>query len=204
MTHMGKKEKGKILDEFCRNAGYDKKYAIRIFGAGYDCARVAREGRKQRKKKYTSEVSVAAIKIWELPDYPCGARLQPFLIPTLESMERYKEMFVPEKIKFLLGEMSVKTLDRRLKKERHLRRLDRNRGTTRHGSLLKSSIPVRITNRDAKEVGFMEMDTVAYDGGGPSVEFIYSLDMVEIYSGWSEQYAVLGKERRGRRGSNGT
>jgi len=41
--------------------------------------------------------------------------------------------------------------------------------------------------------GFAEMDTVAHNGGDPSGEFIYSLDLVEIYSGWSEQYAVMGK-----------
>lgn len=192
-----KKEKNKILDEFCQNAGYDRKYAIRIFQAGYDYRRVAREGRKSRKKKYPSEVITAAIKIWELLDFPCGARLQPLLISTLESMERCGEIFVSEKTKSLLGKISAKTLDRRLKKERQIRRLNRNRGTTRHGSLLKSSIPVRITNWDVKEVGFMEMDTVAHNGGNPSGQFIYSLDMVEIYSGWSEQYAVLGKGEAG-------
>jgi len=41
------------------------------------------------------------------------------------------------------------------------------------------------------------MDTVAHNGGDPSGEFIYSLDMVEIYSGWSEQIAVMGKGRIG-------
>lgn len=193
----GKKEKGKILDEFCKNAGYGRKYAIQIFRAGYDYRRTAWEGRKPRKKKYSSEVIVVAIKIWELLDYPCGARLQPLMVSTLESMMRHKEISVSEKTKFLLSKISAKTLDRRLKKERRIRRLDRSRGTTRHGSLLKSSIPMRITNWNTEKVGFMEMDTVAHNGGDPSGEFIYSLDMVEIYSGWSEQYAVLGKGETG-------
>ena len=64
---------------------------------------------------------------------------------------------------------------------------------TRHGSLVKSAIPIRITDWDAKEIGFMEMDTVAHNGGDPSGTFVYSLDMVEIATGWSEQAAVLGK-----------
>lgn len=193
----GRKEKIKILDEFCRNAGYVRKYAIRIFKASYDYRRVAREGRKPRKKKYSSEAIAAVIKIWELLDFPCGARLKPMLISTLESMARHKEIFVSEKNKLLLGKISAKTLDRRLKKERQIRRLDRNRGTTRHGSLLKSSIPIRITNWDTTKVGFMEMDTVAHNGGDPSGSFIYSLDMVEIYSSWSEQVAIMGKGEAG-------
>lgn len=192
-----KKDKGKILDEFCSNTGYNRKYAIRIFKAGYDYRRVVREGRKPRKKKYSSEVMAVTIKIWELLEFPCGTRLQPLLIPTLESMMRFKEIFVSKETKFLLEKISAKTLDRRLKKERQIRRLGRNRGTTRHGSLLKSSIPIRITNWDTKKVGFMEMDTVAHNGGDPSGQFIYSLDMVEIYSGWSEQYAVMGKGEAG-------
>ncbi len=192
-----KKEKSGILDEFCRNAGYDRKYAIQIFRADNDYRRVAREGRKPRKKKYSSEVLSAAIKIWELLDYPCGARLKPMLAPTLESMLRHKEIYVSKDTKYLLKKISAKTLDRRLKKERQIRRLDRNRGTTRHGSLLKSSIPIRITDWNTEKAGFMEMDTVAHNGGDPSGEFIYSLDMVEIYSGWSEQYAVLGRGERG-------
>ena len=43
----------------------------------------------------------------------------------------------------------------------------------------------------------MEMDTVAHNGGDPSGDFIYSLDMTEIYSGWSEQIAVMGKGETG-------
>jgi hypothetical protein len=39
----------------------------------------------------------------------------------------------------------------------------------------------------------MELDTVAHNGGDPSGEHIWSLDAVEIYSGWSELRAVMGK-----------
>jgi len=43
----------------------------------------------------------------------------------------------------------------------------------------------------------MEMDTVAHCGDRLSGEFIYSLDLVEIATGWSEQTAVLGKGETG-------
>jgi hypothetical protein len=104
---------------------------------------------------------------------------------------------VSDLIRKKLEMIKPKTLDRRLKRERIIRKINRSRGTTRHGSLLKSSIPIRITNWDTNEVGFMEMDTVASNGGDPSGECVYSLDMVEIYSGWSEQIAVAGKGENG-------
>lgn len=188
-----KEGKGKILDEFCQNTGYNRKYATRILQAGYDNNRVKSRGRKPRKRVYDSEVIWPVIKIWELLEYPCGQRLKPALVPLADSLIRCNELKISDDIKCRMKTISAKTLDRRLKKERTIRRLNRNRGTTRHGSLLKSSIPIRITNWDTSQVGFMEMDTVAHNGGDPSGEFIYSLDMTEIYSGWSEQCAVLGK-----------
>lgn len=192
-----KKDKSKILDEFCDNTGYSRKYAIQIFSSKCDYGKIERIGRKKRKKIYSSNVISTAIKIWELLDYPCGVRLKPQLIPMTEALIRANEITVSDDIIIYLEKISSKTLDRRLKKEREIRKINKNRGTTRHGNLVKSSIPIRITDWDTSKIGFMEMDTVAHNGGEPSGEFIYSLDMVEIYSGWAEQYAVMGKGEQG-------
>lgn len=194
---VGKKEKTKILDEFCQNSGLNRKYAIHIFQAGYETNRVAKYGRKKRTLTYGPDVMAVIVRIWELLEFPCGARLASVLLSTAEQMERCKELTLTDELREKLASIKPKTLDRRLKRERELRRLKRNRGTTRHGSLLKSSIPIRITNWDTNELGFMEMDTVAHNGGDPSGEFIFSLDMVEICTGWSEQWAVMGKGERG-------
>jgi len=192
-----KKEKGKILDEFCKNTGYNRNYASIIFQAKYDNNRVGHEGRKPRARIYDSDVLSAVIKIWEILEYPCGVRLKPQLLPMAKVLIRCKEKQINDEIMGKLKTISPKTLDRRLKKEREIRKIKRNRGTTRHGSLIKSFIPIRIANWDTNELGFMEMDTVAHNGGDPSGEFIYSLDMVEISTGWSEQRAVLGKGEKG-------
>lgn len=192
-----KEQKTKILDEFCQNTGYHRKYATTILQAGYDYGRAKREGRKPRKKVYSSKVISKIIEIWELLDYPCGARLQPVLVSTAEAMMRNKEIDIDDEILNKMNQISISTVDRRLNKERNIRKLSRNRGTTRHGSLLKSSVPIKITDWDTDEVGFMEMDTVAHNGGDPSGEFIYSLDLVEIFSGWTEQRAVMGKGKIG-------
>ena len=188
-----KRGKGKILDEFCVNTGYNRNYATQIFGAKYDYGRVVREGRKARKKIYGADVMTVIVKVWETLNYPCGVRLQPNLLTTLEPMLRFKEIDVSEKVRRQLGKISARTIDRRLGKEREIRKLDRHRGTTKRGAMLKSSIPIRLTNWDTSKVGFMEMDTVAHNGGNPAGVFIYTLDMVDICFGWSEQYAIMGK-----------
>lgn len=210
MTNMTKKELAKVtraryklaaksvktfmLNEFCGNTDYHRKYAIQLFN------HPPREikDRVGRCKKYSAELFVKVIiPIWELLDYPCGSRLQPELINMASAMERANEIKINDEIRNQLKLISGKTLDRRLKKEIEIRRLNRSRGMTRHGTLLKSAIPIRLTEWNRQELGFAETDTVAHNGGDPSGEFIYSLDLVEIYSGWSEQYAVLGKGERG-------
>ncbi len=192
-----KKEKGDILDEFCHNTGYNRKYAVRILQAGYDNNKVKRQGRKHRARKYGHEIMAVIVKIWELLEFPCGTRLKPNLVSTAEAMARFGELQINEQIILQLGSIGSRTLDRRLNRERQQRNLTRHRGTTRHGSLLKSSIPIRITNWNTNELGNLETDTVAHNGGDPSGEFIYSLDLVEISSGWSEQLAVMGKGETG-------
>jgi len=188
-----KKGKGRILDEFCSNSGLARKYAIRIMSAKCDCNRIARMGRKGRKRKYSHDFMLVAVKIWELLDYPCGQRLKPALPEMYATLVRFKEINFDEKINGQLKTVSGKTLDRRLEKERQERCLKRNRGMTCRGSLLKSAIPVRLTNWDTAKLGFTEIDTVAHNGGDPAGTFVYTLDQVEIHSGWSEQEAVMGK-----------
>src|SRR3989339_723042 len=109
-----KKEKTKILDEFCENTGYDRKYAITIFQAKCDYRRVSRDGRKPRAKKYGHDVMAVIVKIWELLDYPCGTRLKPSLMPILESMLSFGEITITDEIKEKMKTISARTLDRRL------------------------------------------------------------------------------------------
>lgn len=190
----GLEGKIKILDEFCRNTGYNRKYAVRILQTGHRY----KARKKTGVKKYLGQTFQLILKIWELLNYPCGVRLKAQLLPMAENLSSHKEIpELNEVVKGRLSEIGSATLDRYLIRERKIRKLHRGRSTTRHGSLLKSSIPIRITNWDTRRIGFMEMDTVAHCGDILSGEFVYSLDMVEIASGWSEQVAVLGKGETG-------
>ena len=192
-----KQDKGKILDELCANSGLARKYAIKIMSAKYECNKVERVGRKGRKKKYNHGFMAVVIKIWEVLGYPCGQRLKPALPELYAVLVRCNEIDSNEAINEQLKAVSGKTLDRRLGKERKERCLQRNRGMTCRGTLLKSSIPIRITNWDTAKIGFTEIDTVAHNGGDPSGTFAYTLDSTEIYSGWTEQWAVMGKGETG-------
>jgi hypothetical protein len=188
-------EKQKILDEFCATTRYHRKHAIRILRAGYERATAPQ---RHRPIRYPADIMALIVRVWELLSYPCGVRLQPVLRSTVEAMVRAGAIRTVSEFDLgALTTISARTLDRRLRRERQMLRLGRGRSTTRHGSLLKSSVPIRLTNWNTREIGFMEMDTVAHCGEVLAGEFIYSLDMVEIASGWSEQAAVMGKGERG-------
>lgn len=99
-----KKGRSRILDEFCSNTDLNRKYAITIFSAGYEYDKVTRYSRKKRKVVYGSDVTLPVIKIWELLEHPCGARLQPALLPTARAMIRHSELTIGSKVKQQLGE----------------------------------------------------------------------------------------------------
>lgn len=178
-----KKTKGLILDEFCANTGYDRKYAITILAAGYDNNRVADSGRKNRQNKYHNDVLAVIEKIWELLDYPCGVRLAPVLKENYQALVRFNELRFNQKIEDRLSIISPSTIDRRLKRQREEKHLKRYRGTTRPGSLLKNQIPIRLTDWSEAQVGELEVDTVAHNGEDPSGEFAFTVDTVDIASG---------------------
>ncbi len=188
------REKTKILDEYCATTGYHRKYATRILQARHQY----RERRAELPKKYTMTIRTLIVRLWALLDYPCGQRLKPMLPILAEQLVRCGELPEPNAmVQDQLRTVSKNTLDRYLRRERQIRRLGRGRSATHHGSLLKKAVPIRITNWDTMDIGFMEMDTVAHCGDQLSGEFIYSLDMVEIATGWSEQVAVMGKGEAG-------
>ena len=71
-----KKEKSRILDEYCVNTGHARKYAIRKLRAREN---PDKKPKKRRKPVYDGEVTAALARIWEAFDYPCGQRLKPLI-----------------------------------------------------------------------------------------------------------------------------
>src|SRR5262245_14776120 len=81
--------------------------------------------------------------------------------------------------------MSAATVDRALKPVREQTRAWRGIGTTRAGTLLKRQIAIR-TFADWTDAapGFLEMDLVAHCGRSGAGQFLYTLSMVDVATGW--------------------
>ncbi len=134
-----KKEKGEILDEFTKVVGYHRKAAIRLLRRGNQPRAHKRRG---RPRQYGAAVAEALRVAWEATDRLCSRRLRPFLPELVKILRRHGDRTMTAEIGAELCGMSPSTIDRLL---RLWRRLGGRRTftTTKPGSLLKSSIPIR-------------------------------------------------------------
>jgi hypothetical protein len=90
-----------------------------------------------------------------------------------------------------LIEISTATIDRILA---HLRRPStRGFSLTRAGHLLKNRIPLKLLGEIVDRAGFVEADTVAHCGDVIGGDYIHSLTLTDLCSGWTENRAIWNK-----------
>lgn len=183
-------EKRRILDELCANCQYHRKHAIRVLNGPPPGER--RRKPRSRKLTYGSELVAILQAVWEAADYPWSVRLKALLPEWMPWIVR-RFRLTPEMERQLLA-ISARTLDDRLRpyKTRLRRRLY---GRTKPGTLLKHHIPLKTDHWDVEVPGFTEIDLVAHSGNCATGEFCYSLNLTDIYTGWTEARAVLGRSQ---------
>jgi len=186
-----RKEKTELLDEYCRNTGQSRKYVIwKIHQVA-----IKTKQRKKRKETYDGQVGAVLARVWEIFDYPCGQRFKPLLEAEIVRLRELGEIEAPEEVMLKLKMMSPATIDRKLKHQREYLHLLRSKRGPRPGYLLKQKIPIRLTQWDTSVVGYLETDLVCHCGSSTSGEYINTVSTTEIYSGWWEGEAIMGKSQ---------
>ncbi len=187
--------KRRLLDEFCRLCHYHRKYAIRLLnGTRPAVHRPVKTRRRTRSVTYSAHVVAILRQVWEAAGYPWSVRLKA-LLPLWLPWIRQRFQLTPDQEQQLLA-ISARQIDRRLQPFR-TRLRQRLYGRTKPGTLLKHQIPIRTQHWDVHEPGWVEIDLVSHSGNSGDGQFIYSLNLTDIYSGWVETAAVLGKGQRG-------
>jgi len=187
-----KADKRRILGEFVAATGYHRKYAIRLLKNGPGPKARKKKG---RRKEYQGEVVQALTQIWEICGRICSKRLHPFLPEMTAALERHNEIRLSPETKALLLRMSRSTIDRCLQPARFEHR--RGLSTTKPGALLKKAIPVRTyAEWDDARPGFVEMDLVAHCGETTAGQYLNTLTVVDISTGWTECLAVYQKTQQ--------
>jgi len=189
----GKKGKGRILDELCKVCGYSRKYAIWKLHEG-NFQRKPRKVVRRRDRIYSLRVLSIMGKVWEVAGYPWSVRLREILRLWLPWIKRHYRLTGEEEGRLLA--ISPSTIDRHLR-EQKVRIKRRLYGRTKPGTLLRRQIPVRTDFWDVQEAGYAECDLVSHSGQCSSGEFLYSLNLTDIASTWTETRAVMGKGEPG-------
>lgn len=183
-----RRQKGQILDEFCRVTGYHRKYALRCLNAA---PRGAAPRRRRRGKSTYGPATVQALRaIWEAAGYPWSRRLTALLPRWVPWARRRWDLSATVCAQLL--RISARQVDRLLAAHKH--RLKRHRyGGTKPGTLLKHHIAIKTTQWDVRVPGFTELDLVAHCGARGEGEFAHSLNVTDIHTTWVETRAVLGR-----------
>jgi hypothetical protein len=170
-----------ILDEFCANTGFNRKYAIRLIGSG-----LKEKKNSGRKPVYSKSAFFHLKRMWLLSHQPCSKRM-------VGLMRNWLPFYLaPAEVKTELFLMSAATIDRLLRPHRALE-LRKKRTGTKPGRLLKTVIPIKPFNYNITRPGFVEADTVAHCGGSLLGDFIWSLTFTDTLTGWTENRGVWGK-----------
>lgn len=190
----GKKEKGRILDEYCRNTGQDRKYVIKKlrYKAG-----LKPEGsqRKRRKEYYNGEVKAALAKLWAIFDYPCGQRLEPILKDEAVKLRALGEIKCSDETLFKLQKITPSTIDKKLAHEKEVL-MNKRKYASKKNSLIASKVPTKTgAEQDRLAPGQEQIDCVEHCGTSVAGDYVNTLSIVDICSGWWEGEAVMGKSQ---------
>lgn len=177
------KEKTLILNEFCLNCSYHRKHAIRLLN---NFKRFTKPKPKKRGKPsvYNKSSIIEPLKrIWLTANLPCSKRLK-VIIPLW--LPAYTGEFggLPLDVVKALLRISPATIDRLLEPAR-VRYRGHRRTTTKPGTLLRKQIPIKTNQWDESRPGFLEADTIAHCGESLCGDFVYTVNFVDIATGWS-------------------
>lgn len=176
-----RRQKTLILDEFCATTELSRKHAIRLLNGEIKSHRE----HPGPKYKYPSDVRRHVIALWEACGRLCSAKMPSAIKEWLPYYEG-----ASDEARFLLTQISSSTIERIIQGHRAL--VAKGRSLTRQ-SMLKNKIPIKLLDASVTEPGFTEADTVAHCGTSMAGEFVNTLKMTDIFSGWTEVRAVWGK-----------
>jgi len=183
-------EKARILQEFVAITGYHRKYALALLN--HPPLPRCRPITRSRAKTYTPAVGRALVSLWQVAGCICAKRLVPFLPDLVAAMECHNELVLESETRHLLLTLSIATADRLLAEVRRVH--PPARSLTKGGTVLRQHIPIR-TFADWEHVrpGFCEVDLVAHSGESGAGEFVHTLTLTDVVTGWTECVAVTNK-----------
>jgi hypothetical protein len=184
----GRKEKGQLLEEMEAITGLNRKTLTRLMNRS-----LARKPRsREREKTYGPAVDDALRVIYESLDGICASRLTPNLVWMARHLDTHGELEATPDLLEQLAQVSISTVERRLARIRQDQpRLPRKKPRPRNKLL--QDIPMLRLPWSIQDPGHFETDLVHHCGPTASGEYVCTLQMIDVATGWSERRTVLGR-----------
>jgi len=182
--------RGHLLDEAERVTHRHRKTLIRRLNG--DLTRKLRS--RQRGRAYGPQVEYAVRLVARTLDFPCAERLQPALVSTASSLAQHGELQVSPELLNSLERISISTVGRmvqRMRRDGHQPRLARTRPSPPNP--LTRQIPAGRLPHPLPEPGHFEVDLVHHAGQSAHGQYVHTLQLIDVATGWSERVAILGR-----------
>lgn len=185
-----KKTKAHLLDEMEAVTSMHRKSLTRLMNGSLE----RKQRRRQRERAYGADVDYALKRVYESLDYVCAERLTPYLVRMAKHLDAHRELRASPELLEQLARISISSVGRRLKHiERDRPRLPRPRP---RGNKLTRDIPMGRLPWNIRQPGHFEADLVHHCGESTSGEYVCTLQLIDVATGWSERRAVLGRSQR--------
>ena len=185
-----RKEKSRILDEFCRTYDCHRKHALRLLNGPPPGE--TKPAKKKRKPFYTDRIISIVEAVWKASGYLWSKRLTSAIVLWMPWIK--KRFSLTQKEHDQLVSISPAQIDRRLKSKKQWIRKEVF-GSTKPGAILKHQIPVKTDSWNIKKPGFVETDLVSHCGGSAFGDFANTVNWTDIATQWVERKAILGKSQ---------
>jgi hypothetical protein len=187
-----KKKRGELLDEAGKRTKLARKYLIVKLKPKSNLDRDKLQ-RKKRAQYYDNSIKPALVRMWQIFDYPCGQRLEPLLNTETDRLRRLKELDCSDQTALKLKEMGSATIDRKLKHQKEIEQI-KNKYRRKIHPLLYQKIPVKVFGeQNREELGNLQADFVEHCGQSAAGEYLNTLSITDICSGWWEGETIMGR-----------
>jgi transposase InsO family protein len=170
------------------NLGCHRKHATRLLNG-----KVVKLDKpwRQRERVYGDRLVRILETVWEQSQQPWSVRLKELLVLWMAWIRRRWKLSHQEERQLLA--MSPATIDRRLADYKH-KRSRKIYGKTKPGRWLRQTIPIQTESWNVPDPGWEEIDTVSHSGPSAQGIFAYTVNQTDLFSGWVECRATLGKD----------
>jgi len=184
-----RKERSQLLSEMEQVTKLHRKHVIRLLG-GQSLERQKR--RTPRSRSYGLEVERVVLQVWESLDYICAERLTPSLVWMARHLASFGVLVLTAEVESHLATISCATVQRMLRKNRARKARLPRKGPQRANQVTKG-VPMERIPWDTKEPGHFETDLVHHGGESTIGEYGYTLQLIDVATGWSERVMLLGR-----------